>query len=86
MNPDGSVKKVAESKDVKANNAKSRLGCTVSSKFSSQFAAAVSWQKVDQNGNEVEEEDDITQGNGNVEGGEDNGNDGPPPEGGGFGG
>lgn len=86
LNPDGSVKKVAESKDVKANNAKSRLGCTVSSKFSSQFAAAVSWQKVDQNGNEVEEEDDITQGNGNVEGGEDNGNDGPPPEGGGFGG
>ena len=67
LNPDNTVKKAAEAKDVRANNAKSRLGCTVSSKFSAQFAASVSWQKVDKNGNEVEEEDDITQGNSNVE-------------------
>ena len=84
LNSDGTVKKVAESKDVRAQNAKSCLGCTVSPKYSFEFANAVSWQKVDQNGNEVEEEDDITQGNGNVEGGDDQGNDGPPPEGGGF--
>ena len=67
LNPDNTVKKAAEAKDVRANNAKSRLGCTVSSKFSAQFAASVSWQKVDKNGNEIEEEDDITQGNSNVD-------------------
>ena len=67
LNPDGTVKKEATAKDVTANHAKSRLGCTVSTKFSQQFATAVSWQKVDKNGNEVEEEDDITQGNTNVE-------------------
>lgn len=67
LNPDNTVKKAAEAKDVRANNAKSRLGCTVSSKFSAMFAAAVSWQKVDKNGNDIEEEDDITQGNSNVD-------------------
>lgn len=82
LNPDNTLKKAAEAKDVRANNAKSRLGCTVSSKFSAQFAASVSWQKVDKNGNEIEEEDDITQGNSNVDpdsgentGGDDNGGD-----------
>ena len=85
LNPDKTVKKAAESKDVKANNAKSRLGCTVSPKYSLLFANSVSWQKVDKNGNVIEEdsvswqkvdkngnvieeeEDDITQGNGNVD-------------------
>lgn len=68
LNPDGTVKKVATAKDVKANNAKSRLGCTVSPKYSLLFASSVSWQKVDNNGNVIEEEeDDITQGNGNVD-------------------
>lgn len=68
LNPDGTVKKAATAKDVKANNAKSRLGCMVSTKFSAQFAANVSWQKVDKNGNTVDdEEEDITQGNGNVD-------------------
>lgn len=46
-----------------ANNAKSRLGCTVSAKFSSKFASEVSWQKVDAQGNDVTEEEDITQNN-----------------------
>ena len=68
LNPDKTVKKAAESKDVKANNAKSRLGCTVSPKYSLLFANSVSWQKVNKNGNVIEEEeDDITQGNGNVD-------------------
>ena len=67
LNPDGTVKKEATAKDVKANNAKSRLGCTVSSKFSQQFSISVSWQKVDKDGNEIEEENDITQGNSNVD-------------------
>ena len=67
LNQDGTVKKAAEAKDVRANNAKSRLGCTVSPKYSLLFASTVSWQKVDKNGNEVDEEDDITQGNTNVE-------------------
>ncbi|MBR4369045.1 MAG: hypothetical protein IKP52_07095, partial [Prevotella sp.] len=44
------------------------LGCTVSPKYSLLFANSVSWQKVDKNGNVIEEEeDDITQGNGNVD-------------------
>lgn len=59
---------VATSDMVTANGAKSRLGCTVHKKFSAQFAQEVSWQKVDQNGAVVEEED-ITQGNENVENG-----------------
>jgi len=68
LNDDKTVKRAAEAKDVKANNAKSRLGCTVSPKFSLMFASSVSWQKVDKNGNVIEEEeDDITQGNGNVD-------------------
>ena len=31
--------------------------------YSLLFASTVSWQKVDKNGNEIEEDDDITQGN-----------------------
>lgn len=45
---------------------KSRLGCTVSKKFSAQFAAAVSWQRVD-GAADPTDEDDVTQGNENVE-------------------
>ena len=67
LNQDGTVKKAAEAKDVRAQNAKSRLGCTVSPKYSLLFANSVSWQKVDKDGNEIEDEDDITQGNGNVD-------------------
>ena len=47
-----------------SENAVSRLGCTVSAKFSAKFAEEVSWQKVDANGNDVAEPgEDITQGN-----------------------
>ena len=51
-----------------AQGAKSRLGCSVHKKFSAKFAAEVSWQKVNANGTEIDEED-ITQGNENVDGG-----------------
>ena len=40
----------------------------IASKYSLLFANSVSWQKVDKNGNVIEEEeDDITQGNSNVD-------------------
>ena len=46
-----------------AVGAKSRLGCSVHKKFSAKFASEVSWQKVDANGNDLDDEEDITQGN-----------------------
>lgn len=64
-----------------ANNGKGRIGCTVNPKFSARFNQEVSWQKVDQQGNVIEEED-ITEGNENVNtgdgggGGSDAGSDG----------
>lgn len=60
---------VATADMLKANNAVSRLGCTVHAKYSKEFANGVQWQKVDGNGTPVEE-DDITQGNENVSGNE----------------
>ena len=65
---------VATADMVTARNAKSRLGCTVNPKFSDQFAKTVTWQKIDANGDEIEE-DDITEGNDNVN------NDTPTPSG-----
>ena len=58
---------VATAKMLSAANAKSRIGCSVAAKFSAKFAQEVSWQKVDQSGAVIEEED-VTQGNENVEG------------------
>lgn len=55
-----------------AQNGISKLGCSVSSKFSTKFAQEVSWTKVDKSGAVAEEEDDITEGNENVEGGQGN--------------
>ena len=60
---------VATAEMLNGGNAKSRLGCTVSPKFSQKFASEVSWQKVDASGSPVEEQEDITQGNENVNGG-----------------
>jgi hypothetical protein len=50
-------------------NGKSRLGCTVSKKFSAQFAADVSWSRISGTSAATDEdtEDDITQGNENTE-------------------
>lgn len=53
---------VATAQMLNAANGKSRLGCSVSEKFSKKFASEVSWKKVDKNGNPIDEED-ITQGN-----------------------
>ena len=61
---------VATAEMLTANNAHSRLGCSVHKKFSAKFATEVQWQKVDANGNEIsDDEEDITQGN-----------DGPTPD------
>lgn len=62
---------VATAEMVTARNAKSRLGCTVSTKFSNLFESEVSWQKVDQTGAAIEDTD-VTQGNENTEGTGDN--------------
>ena len=57
----GSVKDtsthVAQASDLKASLCRSRLGCTVAISYSDQFEQSVSWQKVDQNGNEITDED-----------------------------
>lgn len=58
---DGTVKEAATSKMVTASKGKSRLGASVSINFSKQFAMEVSWQKVDETGAAIEEED-ITDG------------------------
>jgi len=62
---------VATAKMLSAANAKSRIGCSVAIKFSQKFAQEVSWQKTDKSGATIDEED-ITQGNENVENGTDN--------------
>lgn len=79
---------VATADMVNIASGKSRLGCTVSKKFSAQFAADVSWSRIKGTADATDEdnEDDITQGNENTEtpaGGGDNGGDNPPAGGGG---
>lgn len=71
-NQDGTVKDVATAKMVTASKGKSRLGASVSINFSKQFAMEVSWQKVDETGAAVEEED-ITDGGTTPGGGGDTG-------------
>ena len=53
----GNIIEVAKIEDFTLAGAKSRLGATVSKKYSAQFAANVSWQRVDASGAAVEEED-----------------------------
>ena len=53
---------VATAKMLTANKGKSRLGASVSVKFSQEFAANVSWQKVDEKTGAVIEDEDITDG------------------------
>lgn len=53
---------VATAKMVTANKGKSRLGASVSIKFSQEFAQNVSWQKIDERTGAVVEEEDITDG------------------------
>ena len=53
----GNITEVAKIEDFTLAGAKSRLGATVSKKYSAQFAAEVSWQRVDASGAVVEDED-----------------------------
>ena len=76
----GNITEVATIEKFNLAGAKSRLGATVSKKYSAQFAAEVSWQRVDASGAAIEEED-ITDGGDTPSGGGDN-----PPSGGGGGG
>lgn len=64
---------VATAKMLTANRGKSRLGASVSIKFSQQFANEVSWQKIDERTGAAVEDEDITDndiGTGDENGGE----------------
>ena len=65
---------VATAAMLNAGNGRSRLGASVSTKFSQKFAQEVSWQKIDSAGNPIDEED-ITQNNENTEGSDNTQND-----------
>ena len=53
---------VATAKMLTANKGKSRLGASVSIKFSQEFATQVSWQKVDEKTGATIDDEDITDG------------------------
>ena len=57
----GNIIEVAKIEDFTLAGAKSRLGASVSPKYSQQFATEVSWQRVDANGSPIEDEEDITE-------------------------
>ena len=77
LNQDGTVKKAATADMVVPSKQKTRLGCSVSSKYSDKFASEVSWQRVDPvTGSEVDNAEDVTDNNGGDNGGGDN-----PPSG-----
>jgi hypothetical protein len=73
---------VATAKMLTANKGRSRLGASVSVKFSQEFATQVSWQKIDERTGATIEEEDITDGSetpggaGDTPGGGDNGGSG----------
>ena len=52
-----------------ANKGKSRLGASVSIKFSQEFASQVSWQKIDERTGAAVEDEDITDDGGDTPGG-----------------
>lgn len=68
-NQDGTIKEVATAKMLTANKGKSRLGASVSIKFSQEFATQVSWQKVDERTGAAIEDEDITDGGSDTPGG-----------------
>lgn len=72
-------KVTATAKMVNAANGRSRLGCTVSIKFSQQFAAEVSWQKVDDRGVAIEEDNIVEEGKEHQPGGKPGGGAGVNP-------
>ena len=63
---------VATAKMLTANKGKSRLGASVSIKFSQEFASNVSWQKIDERTGAPVEDEDIIDG-GDTPGGGDGG-------------
>ena len=65
----GNIIEVAKIDKFNLAGAKSRLGASVSPKYSAQFAAEVSWQRVDASGAAVDD-DDIIDGGGDDEGGD----------------
>ena len=67
---------VATAKMLTANKGRSRLGASVSVKFSQEFATQVSWQKIDERTGATIEEEDITDGSETPGGGGDNGGSG----------
>ena len=72
----GNIIEVATAEKFSLAGAKSRLGATVSKKYSAQFAADVSWQRVDASGAAIDDEDIIDDGD--TPGGDDGG-DTPTP-------
>ena len=58
----GNIVEVAKIEDFTLAGAKSRLGATVSKKYSAQFAADVSWQRIDASGAAIDEEDIVDDG------------------------
>ena len=80
----GNIIEVAKIEDFTLAGAKSRLGATVSKKYSAQFAADVSWQRVDASGAAIDEDDIIDDG-GDTPGGGDTPTPTPDPGTGGGG-
>ena len=78
----GNIIEVAKIEDFTLAGAKSRLGATVSKKYSAQFAADVSWQRVDASGAAIDDDDIIDDG-GDTPGGGDTPTPTPDPSGGG---
>ncbi len=61
----GTVTRAATADDVDVQKGLSRVGCTVSPKFSERFASEVSWTRVDpKTGEAVNPADDVTDGSG----------------------
>ena len=79
----GEVIKPATADMVKVASAIGKVAATVSTKFSKRFDMEVSWQRIDAKGNELEDEEDITNnGNNPTPGGNGNGNQGGTAPGG----
>ena len=79
----GNIIEVATAAKFTIAGAKSRLGASVSPKYSAQFAAEVSWQRVDASGAAVEDEDITDNGSGENTGGGGGGTGSITPSGGG---
>lgn len=84
LNDDGSVKTVATADMVRANNGVSKVGATVSPKFSKLFELKTNWQKVAATGAAIDDdEEDATQTEEEAAANANNGNGGTQQNGGG---